>query len=103
MFIGCWLGCLSAQQRCAARAESINPSIIICGELGWPDTPPAAASLGTYFVLPSGDTSILANRKCRNANKKLYATNKEKELHLIVKIPLVCDAQDEVTSLSREG
>ena len=31
------------------------------------------------------------------------ATNKEKELHLIVKIPLVCDAQDEVTSLSREG
>ena len=56
-----------------------------------------------YFVLPSGDRSFLANRKCRNANKKLYATNKEKELHLIVQIPLVCDAQDEVTILSREG
>ena len=102
MFIGCWLGCLSAQQRCAARAESINPSIIICGELGWPDTPPAAASTGT-LCCHQGDRSFLANRKCRNANKQLYATNKEKELHLIVKIPLVCDAQDEVTSLSREG
>ena len=63
---------------------------------------PAAANPGT-LCWDHGERSFVANRKCRNGNKKLCATNQEKELHLTVKITLVCDAQDEVTSLSREG